>query len=483
MIGPNIFVYSAYCQGNVFDTSVNGEENGSNCPIVTTIAILKVNEKTPTSQLQSRIICKLWYDDVRQPKEGISSVSSLGTASPSRRQQNEENEFLPYLINCENRFPSLIPYGISFQDESETINQKPFNNSLKTGAYKNTNRDNGFIHVHPSRQATSSVWYEKPNAKINGLPAVETTPTHILKRRKGVVACLGPSTSSQSSTSPQSLTEQVLLQNYFGVNNFIIYNSRAVSSKFLSTIGQKQFENANPTSRILRPTESEANLGLTILPWNIPAIFGRRVVDSQVEFELAQADCYFRTISRHSSEAFESSVFLEPDQILVPRRSTDKVLIKTVPKLLQHVAAEALSKGNKVSKKLMLSVRKFCAEYPSDGDNKSNTIHAINALTKSSYNSELSSSHQKVSLTYYPLGVEQSNTEVEIETQGALIHDYSPCGENTYDSDNDSETADKTLSERGDEIDKSIGKYFQSRVLTKMVQEKMFLKHNIKSKL
>ena len=159
--------------------------------------------------------------------------------------------------------------------------------------------------------------------------------------------------------------------------------------------------------------------------------------------------------------------------------NTHKRVQTDVAALLQHVAAEALSKGNKVSKKLMLCVRKFCAEYPSDGE-KSNTRHVINALTKSSYSSELSSKHRKVSLTYYPLGVEQSTTEVEIETEVALIHDYSPCGEKTYDIDSESEATDKTMNEQAYEIDKSIGKYFQSRILTKSDQENMFLKHSKK---
>merc|ERR1712150_210024 len=218
---------------------------------------------------------------------------------------------------------------------------------------------------------------------------------------------------------------------------------------------------------------NEAKLYLKIVPWNVPIREGKPILDSIDAFNVAQMDCYFRTVSKYSIDAFESNIYLEPAQILVPKKTKENVNIKSVPKLTQHVAASSLSQGSKVSRKYMLSVRKFCAEYPSDGD-ISNSKHAISALTKSTYNSELSKELKKISLTYFAQNIQQSEQAVDIDSTMALIHDYGPCGEIIDNGDDDSEKFDKTLIELGHEIDTSIGKYFQSLVMTKAEQDKLF---------
>lgn len=484
MISSNIFVYSAYCQSNFFGTS-NHEEIALSCPVVKSIAIFRVPSSNVASQSQPRIICKFWYDDVREPKEGIPSVSRLGATSNILQRQDGEN-FRPYVINCENQFPSIVPYGISFEEDQETSSSSPVKDRPKPVIYSNNNKDyTGFIHVQPFPHQLRQLPSGKDDTskeKLNSAPLHRKTSLHDVKRHPGIVACLGPSsTSLPSAISPQSLTEQVLLQNYFGVNNFIIYDSGTVSHRFLATVAERQLEITHSASGIFN-TATQAKLSLNILPWNIPVTLGRRILSSEDELELAQTDCYFRTVNRYSSKAFESSMFLKPGQILVPKKTNENnVLIKSVPKLLKYTAAKTLSQGSKVSKKLMFFVRKFCAEYPSDGDD-SNTKHVISALTKSSYNSELSTEHKKVSLTYFTHGVEQSEKEVDIEPEVALIHDYGPCGEIIDDSDDASEKTDKTLIERGHDIDESIGKYFQSLVMTKGEQEKIF-RHKIKPRL
>mgnify|MGYP003302285817 CR=1 FL=1 len=194
-------------------------------------------------------------------------------------------------------------------------------------------------------------------------------------------------------------------------------------------------------------------------------------------------DCYFRTISKYSSDAFESSIYLGPSQILVPKTTKQNVHIQSVPKLLHHVAASALSEGNQISKKFMISVRKFCAEYPFDADN-SNIKHAISALTKSTYHTVLSGKMDKIGLTYFPENVkEQSESSKDVETTMALVHDYSPCGENVMDGDDDTEGEDKFLIELGEDIDSSIGKYFQSLVMSKGDREKLFHNKAIQKRL
>ena len=184
-------------------------------------------------------------------------------------------------------------------------------------------------------------------------------------------------------------------------------------------------------------------------------------------------DCYFRTVSKYSAGAFESSVYLEPAQVIVPKRTKENVLIKSVPKLLHHVASTTLSQGKKVSRKYLLSVKKFCSEYPSDGDNPI-VKHAISALTKSTYNSEISKVLKKTSLSYYANNLEQSDQAVDVDTSIAVIHDYGTCGDAMDDTDDDFEKTDKTLVELGRDIDDNIGKYFQSTVLTKSDEEKLF---------
>ena len=482
MISSNIFVYSAFCQGNVLGTSNQGEYSPS-CPGVSTIGIFRVSSSNAALQTQPSIICKLWYDDIREPKQGIPSVSRLGTP-PNTVQLKEEDNFRPYIINCENQFPSKIPYGISFEDDGEKSAKNSVKDSGKDGVFENNSRDDvGFIHVQPLphqlhqlRLGRDKTSHTNPNTvSSHG----QTSFPLKSKRHLGVVACVAPSSSRpHSNISPQSLTEQVLLQNYLGVNNYIIYDSGDVSKNFLATIAERQLEIAHSASGSFNKAINDAKLSLNVLPWNIPVHLGRRILSSEDELELAQTDCYFRTVNRYSSKAFESSIFLQPEQILVPKKTEENVSLKSVPKLLQHTAAKALSEGNKVSSKLMVSVRKFCAEYPSDGDN-SNIKHAINALAKSAYKSE-TSPELRVSLRYFTHGIEQSNEEVDIKPSVALIHDYGSCGDIIEDNDDASEKTDKSLVERGPDIDKSVGKYFSSVVMNKVEQQKIFQHKNEK---
>ena len=438
MISPNFFVYSAYCQNSVPDTvpASTGSGKGAvkSCPIVTTIALFRDPELGTT---EAGIRCMLWYDDVRAPKEGIPSVSRLGPVeSPSSK---DKSYFYPYLFNCENKFSELIPYGITFEEVA----------LVKDGKKSHLDHDNlnggytGLIHIHPL-----------PNSY--GIPSAEGKKPKTFTRHPGTLACLGPTVSStifhSTSVSPsQLLLEQVLLQNYFGVSNFVIYDSAAVTRRFWKTVKEKQLDNIH--------SNRYEKLSVSLLPWNIPIMGGQRIVSSEVEHQLAETDCYFRTVDHHSSSAFESSIFLNSGQVLVPRN--DKIAITSVPKLLQHLSAEALSNGEKVPRKLMFHIRHFCPEYRSS-QRDNNLKHAFSALSQTLYTSP----EHKVGLTQFPPGVvQQSNVELEVEPQLGLIHDYSPCGEEVLDEggdESDLEKLDKMFVQQSYLIEESLGKYFPS---------------------
>jgi hypothetical protein len=464
MISSNIFVYSAYCKGNIFDTPARGD-NVVSCPEVNVIAVFRISSNEVASQ--PKIICKLWYDDVRESKDGISSASQFGDIKQS---QEHENVFRPYIVNCENQFPSLIPYGVSVQEDLTAASDNVVirENKLESSITNSAKADyTGFIHIQPFSHPSQRIHLK--DEAIN----VSSNVNHV-KRHPGVVACLGPSSKARSSAaSPQGLTEQVLLQNYFGINNFVIYDSGAVSPNFLGTIAERQSEVMRHISKSYKAIPNDAKLSVKIAPWNIPISHGKAILSTADEFEVAQMDCYFRTVSKYSTDAFESSVFLEPAQVIVPKKTKENVRIKSVPKLLHHVAATTLSQGKKVSRKYLLSVKKFCSEYPSDEDNPI-VKHAISALTKSTYNSEISKVLKKTSLSYYAHNLEQSDQAVDVETSIAVIHDYGPCGDIMDDTDDAFEKTDKTLVELGEDIDDNIGKYFQSTVLSKLDQEKLF---------
>ena len=90
MVSSNIFVYSAYCKGNIFDTTDNGD-NVLSCPEVNVITLFRISLNDVASQ--PKVICKLWYDDVRESKDGIPSATQFGDIKQS---QQHEHSFRPY---------------------------------------------------------------------------------------------------------------------------------------------------------------------------------------------------------------------------------------------------------------------------------------------------------------------------------------------------------------------------------------------------
>ena len=473
MISANTFIYSAYCKGNILQSSKN-DEAPTGCPVVNAISIIRGN----SASIQPKLSCKLWYEGAHAPRDGITTTSPFGDSNQSS-DPKENQRFRPYIVRCENKYPSLIPYGISIEEDflDSPARDDISNAQLKQKVSSNNNSIyTGFIHIQPFTHLSHRIMLK--NESINHVRS-----NTLSRRHPGPVACLGPSTTGQYS-SPQSLTEQVLLQNYFGINNFILYDTGSeISQTFLNIVAERQSDILKNVNKISHPTVNDAKLSLKILPWNVPSSHGSPLLSPLNIFKTAQMDCYFRTISKYSSDAFESSIYLGPSQILVPKTTKQNVHIQSVPKLLHHVAASALSEGNKISKKFMISVRKFCAEYPFDADN-SNIKHAISALTKSTYHTVLSGKMDKIGLTYFPENVkEQSESSKDVETTMALVHDYSPCGENVMDGDDDTEGEDKFLIELGEDIDSSIGKYFQSLVMSKGDREKLFHNKAIQKRL
>ena len=466
MVSSNIFVYSAYCKGNIYDSSTTTDSSIS-CPEVNVIAIIKGISNDINEQL--KIICKLWYDDVRESKTGIASSSPFG--DPIQSPENDNN-FRPYIINCQNQFPSVIPYGISLQEDLSANNR-----SAKEKRYKmsSTTADKAaFIHIQPFVSPTRHILLT--NNSIN------VTHDNHIKRHPGVVACLGPSSNyGDTVPSPQSLTEQVLLQNYFGVNNFLVYDSNTISPQFVAAISERQSELSKQKTVTTNAAFYESKLWLKPVPWNVPFLDGHSILSKKNEFEVAQMDCYYRTVSKYSSDAFESSIYLEPGQILVPKKTKENVYLKSVPKLLHHLAANELSHGNKISRKYYFEIRKFCSEYPAEEIDSSITTHAINAVRKLTYNSKVSETLKKKRLSYYANNVEQSESGMDVKNSLGLIHDYGSCGD-IADEDDSFEKIDNTLVDLGHEIDEAIGKYFPSTVITSEQKQKLF-RHKKKKRL
>ena len=89
-------------------------------------------------------------------------------------------------------------------------------------------------------------------------------------------------------------------------------------------------------NKISHPTVNDAKLSLKVLPWNVPSSHGSPLLSPLNIFKIAQMDCYFRTISKYSSDAFESSIYLGPSQILVPKTTKQNVHIQSMPKGCQN---------------------------------------------------------------------------------------------------------------------------------------------------
>lgn len=165
-VTDDLSVYSAYCDTTPADTQ--------GCAIITSLAIAR---QEPTD-----FKCKLWYEGSFHAIEGVFSQQTLSSGG-----EVEVSDYNPVTITCENKFPSKIPYGVTF--------------------YK----DKG----SPQSQVPVSV------------PATSLPSPFLL--------CLLPQDSPLDST--REATENILFHSFLGVRNFIIYSS-GLSTSFFVTLNK-----------------------------------------------------------------------------------------------------------------------------------------------------------------------------------------------------------------------------------------------------
>merc|ERR550519_465018 len=165
-VTDSLSVYSAYCDTSAADTK--------GCPVITALAI--------ANQDLANVKCKLWYEGSFHAMEGVFSHQPHPTDGSV-----EVSDFYPVTITCENKFPSKIPYGVTF--------------------YK----DKG----SPQSQVPISV----PTSSL---------PSPFL-------LCLLPQDSLLDST--REATENILFHSFLGVRHFIIYSS-GLSTSFFNTLNK-----------------------------------------------------------------------------------------------------------------------------------------------------------------------------------------------------------------------------------------------------
>jgi len=366
-VSPSLFIYSAFCS--------MGSAEGGSCIKVTALAAA-----TESAATSSEIGCQLWYEGTVRPVMGIFASSGL-----LHESGHGTDQLKPYVFTCESKFPTMVPFGISV-----TIG-----------------RMDGFVHV----TTTSS----KPVSGKKSKSGPES--------RKDIVACIGPQQTHEDST--ELLTEQVLLQDFYQIRDFVVYDA-GLTNRFVSTVSAKQQET------------DHGSMEVVVLPWNSPPGLDRAA--SRV---LAKMDCHYRT-----KPLYRSSLFLNLGQMLVIRSPKENFLENLLKRL-----AEAPSGGSGGGAKLDVGVRHFCADAPLDAPSSA-VEYAIDALRKSRYDASLDK--DSVSLMY---NVTPDSDVIKVSEEDLLVHDYGPC--ETYDIDDTSkEKVDDFLVNHAKLIQTKLGKYF-----------------------
>ena len=129
MVSADLFLYSGFCQDG-------------GCAKATALAAA-TNEAAG-----GNLSCKLWYEGTLRPVNGI--------LTPVLLLPSGDGPLKPYLLECESKFPTMKPFGITFS----------------------SGRNEGFVHV------------ALPEDKVK-----ESEEEPLLKKppqKNGLLACIGP---------------------------------------------------------------------------------------------------------------------------------------------------------------------------------------------------------------------------------------------------------------------------------------------------
>lgn len=228
---------------------------------------------------------------------------------------------------------------------------------------------------------------------------------------KDVLACIAPQLNRVDSTF-QAL-ENVLLNSYFGIKHFHIYDN-GLTNRFVQTLSD--FARSN-------------HINVAVLPWNVPGI-----LDEKTTQYLVEIDCHMRA----KAQGFATNLVLSGNQVLVPKSGA-----KTVQSALQMSA----KKGQ-----LLVDVLKFCSEYPEE--NSGFREKQITALSQSIFNNQLSSglavkvSHQS------------GSQQFRISRDELAVHDYGLCNNYDLDVKGPESVRDRSVSRHAVEIERLFGQYF-----------------------
>ena len=175
---------------------------------------------------------------------------------------------------------------------------------------------------------------------------------------------MGPQQSHVDST--ELLTEQVLLQEFYQVSNFVVYDA-GLTNRFVSTVSAKQQADEK--------SSSSSQLDVSVLPWNSPP-----GLDKAASRVLAKLDCHYR-----AKPSYRSNVFLDIGQVLVMRTARENFL----ENVFKRLTSDVVDGGG--GAKLDVGVRHFCAESPLDAASPA-VEYAIDAIRKTRYDSSLDGS-------------------------------------------------------------------------------------------
>jgi len=390
-VTPELFIYSAFCV----------KDKGQDCVRVT--ALMAATERAAVA---SDLGCQLWYEGTVRPVTGISAASGL-----LHEEGHGSTALKPYILTCESKFPSMVPFGLSIT----------------------LGRIDGFVHVTVPKVPPAEERLPKDDL---ALKAAGKAAAVVDNRIKAMVACIGPQQTHEDST--QLLTEQILIQNFFQIDNFVVYDS-GLTNKFMSTISAASSKKDSKDKKAAAAADLDDDLEVDILPWNAPP-----GLDKAASRILVKTDCHYRT-----RNTYRSSVFLDIGQILVLRSDQENFLENAMKRLAGEGGGGA---------KLDVQVRKFCAEAPLDEPSAA-IEYAIDAIRKSRYDAAKSSLQPPVSVMFNVSGGGGSVGVVNVAENDLLIHDYGSCQDFDMD-DTSNEKVDEFLVSHAKQIQLKLGKYF-----------------------
>ena len=245
----------------------------------------------------------------------------------------------------------------------------------------------------------------------------EPIPSEYHPMPKSAGLCVLPQSSPQDSTI--TLSQNILLNSYFGVKTIFLY-SNSVTHKLIKVITEAE--------------KGDSLLSVRILPWNVPF-----EVTPELLKKFVTQDCLLRT-----RRTLETKLVLEPHQILVPKSSL-------------HISSVVKKAGS-----FQVEIDRFCEEFPSEASSAKNT-YSIPALEQTTFDKSLSGNYVNIFHNLEKVGDNKSDQNEDEQTNildrtRLVVFDFSPCQK--FDFQDEDSVKDLRIANLKDSIEKQIGSHF-----------------------